>query len=137
MDYDKDLVIGEENILSNIRLTSSIEDNTLLVNTDLLLNLPTGFTYDLSLSWFNIIFQDISNSDILVRTGLLQEPIEEDDYLKTKMIQISPITIPYGTHQISIRGRLYLSNGKYFTVNRMIPADENKELFIPTHFSNL
>jgi hypothetical protein len=137
MDYDKDLVIGEQNILSNIRLNSSIESNNILVYTDLLLNLPTGFTYDLSLSRFNIIFQDTTNQPILSRIGSLEEPETDDGYLKTKMVQISPITIPYGTYQISIIGRVYLSNGKYFIVNRILSPTENQEIFINTHFSNL
>lgn len=144
MIYDTNPLIQLENLPSQFRY--SLQQNsplsTYTLTGDLYLNLPGDITYDLNLSYIQVIFMRVP-SDIL--PGQRTIPVEISRVLRnfTNIETDAPwlintlsenISLPPETMFINILGRIYLSNGYFYTVRKRLNIPESTKT-INTYFN--
>lgn len=139
MRYDKELQIGESAIVSNVRILNALSSFDVTLEAWFLDNLPEGITYNFAISQVNIEFLDAAGTIIpgTNKLGYFINSSSEDGYFKTNIFSSESLVLPLNTVRINIRGRIYISTNKYYSINQSIIINNPKEeYYIATYFSN-
>lgn len=131
MKYDTSDITELSAIESNLILTYDYTDTTVSIMVKLLQNLPIDISYNLDLSYLNVIFKGVvgdpySSKEWIELNRILCEIIEidiEDDYT-VNLVKDFTINKPSSTLKVLVLGRIYLSNNTYFKIDKELTLPE-------------